>query len=102
MLAIAEPSKLFLLYSTTQSPLLGQFSVPLAAYPVAMAVVVLLRVAELLVMIGTGLTCTERLGNSKHVVLFEKASLGGLHGVFALSVPSPVPSWAAPVPSPLP
>src|SRR3984957_17701479 len=88
MLAIAEAPILFLLHATTQSPFLGQLSVPLAPYAVAFAVVVLLRVAELLLMIGTGLTCTERLGNSKHVVLFEKASLGRCHGMFQLLVPT--------------
>src|ERR1700693_3663513 len=86
MLAIAEPPKLLLLHCTTQSPFLGQLSVPLAPYPVGFAVVVLLRVAKLLVMIGTGLTCTERLGNGKHVLLFEKASLGGCHIMFQLLV----------------
>ena len=78
MLAVAEPPKLFLLDSTTQAPLLGQFPVPLAAYPVALAVVVLLRVAKLFLMIGTRLARTEWLGNGKHVLLFEKAPLGGL------------------------
>ena len=86
MLAVAEPSKLFLLHSTTQPPFLGQFPMPLAVYPVAFAVVVLLRVAELLLMIGTGLTCTERLGNGQHVFLFEKASRRGFHRVFKLRV----------------
>src|ERR1700732_1090664 len=84
MLAIAEPPKLFLLYSTTQSPFLGQLSVPLAPYPVAFAVIVFLRVAKLLLMISTCLTCTERLGNGKHVLLFEKTPRGGLHGVLQL------------------
>src|SRR5258708_7974193 len=86
MLAIAEPSKLFLLDATMQPPLLGQSSVPLAAYSIAFTVVVFLRVAELLLMIGTGLTCTERLGNRKHGLLFEKASLRGKRCVFKLSV----------------
>src|SRR5580700_3335629 len=84
LMAITEPPKLFLLYSTTQSPFLGQLPVPPAAYPVAFAVVVLLRVAELLLMIGVGLTCTERLGNSEHILLFEKTSFRRCHSVFEL------------------
>jgi len=86
MLAIAEPPKVFFLDATMQPPFLGQFSVPLSAYPFSFAVVVLLCVAELLLMISTGLTCTERLGNSKHVLLFEKASLARCHGMFQLLV----------------
>jgi hypothetical protein len=72
MLAVAETPELFLLDATTQAPFLGQFPVPLTAYPVAFAVVVLLRIAKLLLMISTGLTCTEGLGNGKHVLYSKK------------------------------
>src|SRR5208283_907265 len=86
MLTFAEPSKLFLLHRTTQPPLLGQSPAPLAAYPFAFAVVVFLCAAELLLVVRTSLTCTERLGNGKHVPLLEEASLWWLHGVFELWV----------------
>src|SRR5271157_887577 len=75
VLAIAEPSKVLLLHRAVQPPFLGQFSVPLAAYPLAFAVVILLCVAELLLMVRTSLTCTERFGNSQHVPLLEESSL---------------------------
>jgi hypothetical protein len=35
-------------------------------------------------MISACLTSTQRLGNGQHVLLFEKAPRGGLHGVLQL------------------
>jgi len=61
VLAFAEPVEVVLTNLAVQSRLLGQFALPLAAYPVAFAVVILLRVAEFLVMISAGLSGTQRL-----------------------------------------
>src|SRR5580658_3070453 len=78
MLAVAEPPKLFLLDATTQAPLLGQFPVPLTPNPVALAVVILLCVAELLLMISVGLSGTDRLGYREHVLYSKKRLLLGV------------------------
>ena len=45
-----------------------------------------LRIAELLLMISTRLTCTERLGNGEHVLLFKESSRCGFHSGFELLV----------------
>src|SRR5271157_229685 len=86
MLAVTEPLKLFLLHRPVQPPFLGQFSVPLAAYSLAFAVVILLCVAELLLMVRTSLTCAERLGNGEHVPLLEKTSRCGFHSVLQVLI----------------
>ena len=51
VLAFGEPLEMFLLRPLRALPILGEPSVPLAAYPVAFGVVVLAGVAELFRMI---------------------------------------------------
>src|ERR1700735_788416 len=66
MLTVRQPLKVFLLHFASESPLLRQPAVPLAAYSIALGVVVLLGVRELLFVIGLGLAGTQRFGNGQH------------------------------------
>src|SRR5580704_11474053 len=66
MLPVREPLKVFLFHFASESPLLREFAVPLAANSVALGVIVLLSVRELLFVIGLGLAGTQRFGNGQH------------------------------------
>src|SRR5580698_3130184 len=66
MLTVRQPLKVFLLHFTMQPPLLREPAVPLAAYSVALGVVVLLRVCKLLFVIRLRLAGTQRFGNGQH------------------------------------
>src|ERR1700691_4894152 len=66
MLTVRQPLKVFLLHFASESPLLRQPAAPLAAYSIALGVVVLLGVRELLFVIGLGLAGTQRFGNGQH------------------------------------
>src|SRR5580698_2006097 len=86
MLTVRQPLKVFLLHFTMQPPLLREPAVPLAAYSVALGVVVLLRVRELLFVIGLGLAGTQRFGNGQHDSLEVRFLPGGdATGVFRLA-----------------
>src|ERR1700730_4246592 len=66
MLPARQPLKVFLVHFTFESPLLREFSMPLAADLVAFRVVILLSVGGLLFVICLALACGQRLGGGQH------------------------------------
>ena len=72
VLAFREPLEVFLADLAVQSPLLGEPSVPLAAYLVPLRVVVLAGVAELFRVIRLCLARAQRIGDGQHVVTYSK------------------------------
>ena len=77
VLPVRQSLEVLLPHFTMQAPLLGEFAVPLAAYPVALGVVVLLGVRELLFVIGLRLAGTQRFGNGQHDSLEVRFLSGG-------------------------
>src|SRR5260370_12948723 len=75
MLTLAKPVELFFANFSSESPFLGEPSVPLTGDSLAFRVIVFFSIRKLLGVIRTGLTCTQRLGNSQHCGLLEKALL---------------------------
>ena len=77
MLPVGEALEVLLLHFTVQAPLCGEFAVPLAAYPVALGVVVLLGVGELFFVIRLRLAGTQRFGDGQHDSLEVRFLSGG-------------------------
>src|SRR5258708_23603632 len=75
MLTLAKPVELFFANFSSESPFLGEPSVPLTGDSLAFRVIVFFSIRKLLGVVRTGLTCTQRLGNSQHCGLLEKALL---------------------------
>src|SRR5580698_4347524 len=91
MLPVREPLKVFLLHFASESPLLRESAVPFSAYPVTFGVVILLRVRELLFVIGLRLAGTERFGDGQHDSLEVGFLSGGdAFGVLRLSRTDPL------------
>ena len=66
MLPVGQTLKVFLLNLATKTPFLGKAAVPLAAYVVALGVVVVLSIGELFLVICLGLASAERFGDREH------------------------------------
>ena len=77
MLAFRQARELLFLYLTVEPPVLREFAMPLATYPVTFGVVVLSSVGKFLLVIRLSLRCTQRSGNRKHDLFKERFVLCG-------------------------
>src|SRR5260370_39247822 len=68
MLSARQSREVRLVYFTLETPLCGQFALPLAAHTVAVAVVIVLGVGKLLLVVLLSLARAEGLRDGQHTI----------------------------------
>ena len=91
VLSVGQARELLPLHFTVQAPLIGEHTVPLAAYCAVLRVIICLPVGEFLSVVGLSLRCTQWFRNSQHWIT-RRMVLGQRRCPLAFQARSPAPT----------